>query len=83
MVRNRGVVLSQPQDIPLLVFADRKTGPRRRRPAAGRNFACCASISSTGQTVYRNDRLPDTSITRFRIRGERARVMRLRRWQWR
>jgi hypothetical protein len=25
----------------------------------------------TGETVYRNDRLPDAAVTRFRIRGER------------
>jgi hypothetical protein len=69
VVRNRGVVLSQPREIPLLVFADRKMV---RDPATGGGWqlrVLCID-QHTGQTVYRNDKLPDTSIVRFRIRGE-------------
>jgi hypothetical protein len=69
VVRNRGVVLSQPREIPLLVFADRKMV---RDPATGGGWqlrVLCID-QRTGQTVYRNDQLPDTSIVNFRIRGE-------------
>jgi hypothetical protein len=70
VVRNRGVVLSQPREIPLLVFVDKKTV---RDPATGGGWqlrVLCLD-QRTGETVYRNDKLPDTSIVRFRIRGER------------
>jgi len=69
IVRNRGIVLSQPREIPLLVFADRKMV---RDPATGGGWqlrVLCID-QRTGQTVYRNDKLPDTSIVNFRIRGE-------------
>ncbi|MCI0333017.1 MAG: PQQ-binding-like beta-propeller repeat protein [Planctomycetes bacterium] len=70
VVRNRGIVLSQPQDIPLLVFAERKT-VRDAATGGGSQLRLLCLNQETGQTVYRNDTLPDTSITRFRIRGER------------
>jgi hypothetical protein len=52
------------------VLADRKSV---RSAASGGNYQLrllCLD-QNTGQTVYRNDVLPDTSITKFRIRGER------------
>jgi hypothetical protein len=69
VVRNRGIVLAQPREIPLLVFADKKNV---RDPSTGGGFqlrVLCID-QRTGETVYRNDKLPDTSIVRFRIRGE-------------
>jgi hypothetical protein len=70
VVRNRGVVLSPPPDIPLLVFADRKM-VRDPATGGGAQLRVLCIDQRTGQTVYRNDKLPDTSIVRFRIRGER------------
>jgi hypothetical protein len=70
VVRNRGIVLSQPQEIPLLVFADRKM-VRDAASGGGSQLRLLCLDQETGQTVYRNDSLPDTSITRFRVRGER------------
>jgi tetratricopeptide (TPR) repeat protein len=70
VVRNRGIVLSQPQGIPMLVFADRKLVRDAAIGGASQLRLLCID-QETGQTVYRNDTLPDTSITRFRIRGDR------------
>jgi hypothetical protein len=69
VLRNRGLVLSQPRDIPLLVFADRKI-VRDPATGGGAQLRVLCIDGRTGQTVYRNDKLPDTSIVRFRIRGE-------------
>lgn len=69
VVRNRGVVLGQPQGIPLLVLADRQM-VRDAANGGGSQMRVLCLDKRTGQTVYRNDALPDTSITRFRIRGE-------------
>jgi len=69
VVRNRGIVLSQPADIPLLVFAERKS-IRDASTGGGAQLRVLCLDRRTGQTVYRNDSLPDTSITRFRIRAE-------------
>jgi hypothetical protein len=73
VVRNRGLILSQPRDLPLLVLADRKSV---RSAASGGSYQLrllCLD-QNTGQAVYRNDSMPDTSITKFRIRGERGDV---------
>ncbi len=69
LVRNRGIVLQQPPDIPLLVFADRQT-IRDATNGGGLQLRVLCLDRRTGQTVYRNDALPDTSVTRFRVRGE-------------
>jgi hypothetical protein len=69
VVRNRGIVLAQPRDIPLLVFADKKN-VRDPATGGGAQLRVLCIDQNTGQTVYRNDMLPDTSIVRFRIRGE-------------
>jgi hypothetical protein len=68
-IRNRGIILSQPEDIPFLVFADRKSAGEGGGGALQSRLLIVDK--RTGQTVYRTDNLPDTSDTRFRIRGER------------
>jgi hypothetical protein len=70
VVRNRGVVLSQPREIPLLVFADRKM-VRDATTGGGSQLRMLCLDKRSGETVFSNDTLADTSITRFRIRGER------------
>jgi hypothetical protein len=68
-IRNRGVVY-QPDDIPFLVFADRQMS--NEAPGGGKsNMRLLCLDKQTGETVYRNDQLPDAVVTRFRIRGER------------
>ena len=69
LVRNRGLIFSQPLDVPLLVFADRQS-IRDAANGSGSQLRILCLDKRTGQTVYRNDSLPDTSVTRFRIRGE-------------
>jgi hypothetical protein len=68
-VRNRGIILQQPPDIPLLVFADRQM-TRDAMSGGGSQLRLLCLDRRTGETAYRNDALPDTSIARFRIRGE-------------
>jgi hypothetical protein len=63
VVRNRGIAIGQPQGIPLLVFADRKMTHN-----AGVLRLLCLD-KTTGQTVYRNDELPDLVGTHFNIRA--------------
>lgn len=69
VVRNRGLVMQQPKDIPLLVFADRQM-VRDSASGGGSQLRVLCLDRRTGQTVYRNDALPDTSAPRFRIRGD-------------
>jgi hypothetical protein len=69
VVRNRGIILQQPSDIPLLVFADRQM-TRDAMSGGGSQLRLLCLDRRTGETAYRNDALPDTSIARFRIRGE-------------
>lgn len=71
VVRNRGIMLSQPQDVPLMVFTDRKL-VRDPATGGGSQLRVLCLDQRTGETVYRNDSLADTSVTRFRIRGERG-----------
>jgi hypothetical protein len=70
VVRNRGIMLSQPEEIPLLVFGDRKL-VRDAQSGGGSQIRVLCLDRRTGQTVYRNDALPDTSVARFRVRSER------------
>jgi hypothetical protein len=71
LVRNRGLVLSQPDDIPLLVFADHMTS--RDASTGGRmQLRLLCLDKRTGETVYRNDNLPETAAARFRIRAQRG-----------
>jgi len=69
LVRNRGVFLTQPPDVPFLVFADRQ---QTRNVAAdgGSQLRVLCLDKRTGETVYRNDHLTDTATPRFRIRAE-------------
>jgi outer membrane protein assembly factor BamB len=69
LVRNRGIVLSQPQDLPMLVFADHMV---TRDPSTGGRMQLrllCLDKRS-GETLYRNDKLPETTASRFRIRAQ-------------
>jgi hypothetical protein len=66
-IRNRGVVY-QPEGIPFLVFADRQMS--NEASGGGRwNLRLLCLDKQTGETVYRNEQLPDANVTRFRIRG--------------
>jgi hypothetical protein len=68
-VRNRGMMLTQPPDVPFLVFADRQQAHNANETTAQLRVLCVDK--RTGETVYRNDRLPDSAIPRFRIEAER------------
>jgi hypothetical protein len=68
-VRNRGIIMQQPAGIPLLVFADRQQTRDAMNGGVLQMRLLCLD-RRTGETVYRNDALPDISIARFRIRGE-------------
>jgi len=68
IVRNRGIVMQQPQDIPILVFAEQQIG---RDPAGGASLLRVLCLDRrTGQTVYRNDGLTEAPSARFRVRGQ-------------
>ncbi len=69
LVRNRGIFLPQPSDVPLLIFADRQM-TRDATAGGGSQLRLLCLDKRTGESVYRNDRLPDTSTTRFRVRAE-------------
>ena len=69
LVRNRGVVLQQPRDIPFLVFADRQMQRDAMNGSSSQLRVLCLD-RRTGQTVYRNDAIPETAVVRFRVRGE-------------
>jgi len=69
-VRNRGMVLSQPEDVPFLVFADRKAAGEGSSGGVLQTRLLFID-KRTGETAYRADNLPDTSEARFRIRGEK------------
>jgi outer membrane protein assembly factor BamB len=69
VVRNRGIFLAQPVDVPFLVFADRKVNKEAGATANAQIRLLCLD-KRTGETVYRNDDVPDTLISRFRIRAE-------------
>jgi hypothetical protein len=70
LVRNRSIALGQPQDLPVLVFVDRKA-TRDSNTGGGSQIRILVLDKRTGQTVYRNEGLPDTAASRFRIRAER------------
>jgi outer membrane protein assembly factor BamB len=65
LIEQRGIALTQPSDIPILVFIDRLS----KRDAGGQsnNSRLLCLDKATGATVYRNDALPDTSNSSFRI----------------
>jgi outer membrane protein assembly factor BamB len=69
IIRNRGLVLSQPPDSPMLVFADRKMTRDAETGGSSQLRLLCLD-KRTGQTVYRES-LPENMATRLRIRAER------------
>jgi outer membrane protein assembly factor BamB len=70
IVRNRGIVLSQPPALPVLVFADRKVTRDAASGGTSQLRVLCLD-KRTGQTIYRNDQLPESGSPRFRIRRDR------------
>jgi outer membrane protein assembly factor BamB len=68
IVRNRGLMLQQPSDIPFLVFAERQSPRDASTPNLPIRVLCLDK--RTGQTVYRKDSLLDAPVPRFRVRGE-------------
>lgn len=70
-VRQRGITLSQPENIPLLVLVDREE--RRDASAGGSSHLRLLCLDKrTGQSVFRDDDLPDTAGGHFRILAERG-----------
>jgi hypothetical protein len=69
-VRNRGMMLTQPPGLPFLIFVDRQQGHNAPNETTAQLRVLCLD-KRTGETVYRNDRLPDTAIPRFRVEAER------------
>jgi hypothetical protein len=72
-VRNRGMMLNQPPDLPFIVFADRQQTRNSTNETTAQLRVLCLD-KRTGETVYRNDRLPDAVIPRFRIEAQREPV---------
>jgi RimJ/RimL family protein N-acetyltransferase len=54
----------QPEDIPFLVFADRQMSGEGAGGGKWNMRLLCLD-KQTGETVYRNDKLPDAAVTRF------------------
>jgi hypothetical protein len=71
VVRDRGIALGQPTDLPLLVFVDRISNRDGDAGGGSRTRILCLD-KRTGQTVYRNDDLPNTLATQFRIRAHKG-----------
>jgi hypothetical protein len=69
VVEQRGIALTQPSDIPLLIFVDRLL--KRDSGGGGTKLRLLCLDKQTGQTIYRNDELPDTPGSLFRIRAAR------------
>jgi outer membrane protein assembly factor BamB len=70
VIRNRGIVLAQPSDIPLLVFVDRKLNRKAMAGGTPQIRILCID-KDTGRTIYRNDELRLSTVNRLRIRAER------------
>jgi hypothetical protein len=68
IVRNRGIFLSQPPDVPFLVLADQQM--TRDAAGGGAQLRVLCLDKRTGETVHRNDRLPFNANARFRVRAE-------------
>src|SRR5262249_46803103 len=60
----------QPSDLPYLIFADRQQARNGTNETTAQLRVLCLD-KHTGETVYRNDRLPDTAAPRFRVEAER------------
>lgn len=70
VIDSRGIALSQPSDIPVLVFIDRLL--KRDANGAGTKLRLLCVDRATGATVYRNDDMPDISGGQIRIRANRG-----------
>lgn len=70
IIESRGIALSQPADIPVLVFIDRLL--KRDASGAGTKLRLLCVDRTTGATVYRNDDLADISGGQIRIRASRG-----------
>lgn len=70
VVRNRGAAVAQAKDVPVLVFVDRKAVQGAGGGSTLIRLLCIDK--ATGQTVYRNDELPDTAGSRLEIRAARG-----------
>jgi len=70
IIGRRGIALAPPAEIPILVFVDRM--PKRDEGGGSSKLRLLCVDKQTGATVYRNDSLPDTSGSRFRIRTVRG-----------
>ncbi len=70
VIESRGIALTQPADIPLLIFVDRLV--KRDRNGSGTKLRLLCLDRATGATVYRSDELPDTAGGQFRIRTTRG-----------
>jgi outer membrane protein assembly factor BamB len=68
-LRNRGMMLNQPPDLPFLVFADRQQARNGANESTPQLRVLCLD-KRTGETVYRNDHLPDAVIPRCRIEAQ-------------
>ncbi len=76
LVRNRGTLLTQPPDVPFLVFADRAQIRNSSNAGIAQLRVLCLD-KRTGETVYR-DQLPDSGAARSALtpRSSRARKFR-------
>jgi outer membrane protein assembly factor BamB len=70
IVQRRGIALTQPDDIPLLVFVDRVM--KRDAGSGGSQLRLMCIDKRTGATIYRQDELPDTAGGQFRVRVPRG-----------
>jgi outer membrane protein assembly factor BamB len=66
-VEHRGIALTQPEDVPLLMFVDRETTRSSTDQRSQLRLLCLDK--RTGATVYRNDALPDTAGGQFSVRA--------------
>ncbi len=69
VVEQRGLALTQPADIPFLIFVDQLAKRDANDNGTKLRFICLDK--ATGATVYRNDELPATSGGQFRVRATR------------
>jgi outer membrane protein assembly factor BamB len=67
VVRDRGLGLHLPADLPLVVFADRESQRDARTGNMKLRLLCLDR--RTGEAVYHNDDLPDTVIGQFQVSG--------------
>ncbi len=69
VIESRGLALTQPNDVPVLVLVDRLL--KRDANGSGTKLRLLCLDRATGATIYRNDELPDISGGQFRVRTTR------------